>query len=263
MKRLLIALFIPATALVAQKDGVPTSGVDVLERMRAAYAGKWYHTLTFTQKTTMYDSTGKPSYQTWYESLRHTGKDGTQLRIDFGEPSAGRGVLYTADSLWIIRDGKLASQRGEGNEFLPLIEGVYVQPVEQTVRELKPAGIDMNKVHASAWQDRPVWVVGSAGPADSTSPQFWVDTDRKVVVRFILSFGAGQPPFDVHLDNYERTGDGWLATKIAMFQGGKPRQTEEYSDWKVSVELDPRLFDPATWTTARHWRSGAGSGPDE
>ena len=53
-----------------------------------------------------------------------------------------------------------------------------------------------------------------------------------------------QPPFDVHLGGYERVGNGaWLATKIEMFQNGVRRQTEEYSDWKVDVPVDPAMFD--------------------
>jgi hypothetical protein len=103
-----------------------------------------------------------------------------------------------------------------------------------------------------------VWVVGASSPSDTASPQFWIDANHNVVVRFILSFGEGQPPMDVHLEKYERVGDGWLATKIVMSQSGKPRQAEEYSEWKAGVDLDPALFDPATWTTAKHWRVKAG-----
>ena len=37
----------------------------VVEAMRAAYAGKWYHTLTFTQKTTRRGQDGADHEQTW------------------------------------------------------------------------------------------------------------------------------------------------------------------------------------------------------
>jgi hypothetical protein len=65
-----------------------------------------------------------PAVATWFESLRHTDAHGTQLRIDIGAPSLGNGMLYTADSAWVFRDGKLTTTRGQGNEFLPMIEGV-------------------------------------------------------------------------------------------------------------------------------------------
>jgi hypothetical protein len=232
----------------------PKTGADVLQRMHDAYAGKWYRTLTFVQQTTAYRG-AEPTVTTWYESLRHTDKHGTQLRIDVGDPAAGNGMLYTADSMWRVRDGKLASQSDMGNEFLPMIEGVYVQPVARTMEQIKGFGVDMSKVTTGKWQDRPVWIVGAASPSDTTSPQFWIDTQRKVVVRMLMNSGAtGSAVMDIHLEGYVPLAGGWLATKVAMSVGGKPRQIEEYSQWKAGIDLAPGLFDPATWSTAPHWR---------
>jgi hypothetical protein len=80
--------------IAAQRE--PANGVDVLTRMHDAYAGKWYHTLTFTQRTTQYRPNGTTNTSTWCESLRHTSANGVQLRIDIGAPSDGNGMLYTA-----------------------------------------------------------------------------------------------------------------------------------------------------------------------
>jgi hypothetical protein len=231
----------------------PKNGADVLQRMHDAYAGKWYSTLTFTQKTTQFPPDKEPVVSTWYESLRYVPSVGAQLRIDVGDPSAGNGVLYTADSSWRIRGGKPSAAQASGNEFLPMIEGVYMQPVEQTMRELKTTNIDMQKVTSGRWENRPVWIVGVSSPTDTTTPQFWIDTDRNVAVRMILSPAAGMPVLDIHLGNYVQVGGGWLATKVEMYSAGKPRQFEEYSEWKANVALPDALFDPATWTTAPHW----------
>jgi hypothetical protein len=103
-----------------------------------------------------------------------------------------------------------------------------------------------------------VWIVGASSAADTTSPQFWVDTDQKLLRRMMISGGPGQPPLDVHLAKYERVGNGaWLATKIEMFQGGVRRQAEEYSGWKVDVPVDAGLFDVTKWSTAPHWAKPA------
>ena len=220
--------------------------------MHAAYDGAWYHTLTFTQKTTIYRPNAEPTVETWYESLRHTPQAGVQLRIDRGAPALGNGLLFTADSTWVVRDGKLSATRPSGNEFLPLIEGVYVQPVATTVQQVQAMHVDLAKVRADRFAGRPVWIVGAAA-GDTTSPQFWVDTERNVLLRMLIAGPPGQPPMDVVLDGYERAGRGWLATKIRMTIGGTPRQTEEYSGWRTDVALDPALFSPTTWTTATHW----------
>jgi len=221
--------------------------------MHDAYAGKWYRTLIFTQRTTQRRKDGTDTVSTWYESLRQLDTPATQLRIDFGDPSAGNGVLYTADSAWVIRNGKVTATRDHGNEFLPLIEGVYMQPVSKTVEQLRQSEVDMSRVATAQWKGRPAWIVGVTSAADSTTPQFWIDTDRKIVVRMILSPSKPLPSMDIHLDDYVKVGGGWLATKIVMLIDGTPRQSEEYSKWKVDVPLDDALFQPATWTSATHW----------
>ena len=231
---------------------VPKSGAEVFQRMHDAYAGKWYTSLTFTQKTTQRRPNGTDTVSTWYESLRQNGNS-TQLRIDMGDLSAGNGVLYSADSTWIVRGGHLARAAAGGNEFLPLIEGVYFNPVAQTIRELDSTRIDMSRVTEGKYAGRRVWIVGSASPSDTTSPQLWVDVERNVAVRAILSPAPNLPVFDIHLDGYVPIDRAWLATKVTMTVAGVPRQTEEYSDWKVNANLPAGLFDIARWTTAPHW----------
>ncbi len=233
-------------------QSVPKTGAEVFQRMHDAYAGKWYRTLTFVQKTTQRRRDGTDSVSTWYESLRQVGSL-TQLRIDFGDLAAGNGVLYTADSSWRVRDGKLVSASADGNEFLPLIEGVYFNPVQQTIRELSSTKTDMSRVIEGSYQKRRVWIIGAASTADTASPQIWIDAERNVAVRAILSPPANAPALDIHLDGYVPIEATWLASKIAMMQSGVPRQTEEYRDWKVNVDLPASLFDVATWTSAPHW----------
>lgn len=247
-----------AQSLTAQgKGATPRTGADVLEAMRGAYQGKWYHTLTFRQKTTLRGQDGTEREQTWYETLTHTAA-GTKLRIDLGDLSAGNGIIFTPDSSYRVRGGQLAAANAQGNEFLPLIEGVYVQPVAKTVKELDQMKVDMSRVTTGTWEGKPVWIVGASSASDTTSPQFWVDTDRKLLVRMVLPTGEGQAPLDVHLGKYERVGNGaWLATKIEMFQNGVRRQAEEYFDWKVDVPVDAAMFDISKWSTAPHWAKSA------
>jgi hypothetical protein len=236
----------------SRAQAAPRTGTEVFERMRAAYAGKWYHTLTFVQKTTMHDKDGTTKHETWRESLRHSADGGTRLRIDFGDLAAGNGVIYTPDSMYAVRGGKVVAQRDHGNEFLPLIEGVYVQPAERTARELAGMKVDLGKVTSGTWQGRPAWIIGAA-PGDITVPQIWIDRDRLVLVRMLLRFAPAEPLMDVDLGSYVKAGGGWLATKVDMTVGGKPVQTEEYSDWKVGPDLPAALFEASQWSTAPHW----------
>lgn len=246
----LACIAVTAVPLVAQS----VTGTDVLERMRRKYDGKWYKTLTFMQKTTIAGRGLAPATeQTWYEALQFMPNTGAWLRIDQGDLAAGNGTMYTSDSSWNVRGGKAGPGNANGNPFIPLIENVYLQPVAATVKQLEPLKIDLSHVSEVTWRGRSTWAVGALSPTDSTSPQFWIDKDRLVVVRMMLVLVPNQPPYDIQLDGYVETGGGWLATKVVMLVNGTPRQTEEYYDWKTNVTLDPKLFDVNSWGTAKHW----------
>lgn len=247
-----LALFAGLSPAAAQK--APATGHDLLQTMRSAYGNHWFKSLIFTQATTRKDTTGKETVSTWYESLRYSEAHGTQLRIDIGEPTEGNGVIYSPDSLWGFRAGKQVAARAGGNLLLPLIEGVYVQPVDRTARELAPSGVDLTRAVVSGrWNGRPVWIAGATAPGDTASPQFWVDVETKAVVRGIFSPVSGAPVMDMRLDSLVQTGGGWLATRCEFWVAGKLVQAEDYHDWKTDVDLSPGLFDPATWSTAPHW----------
>lgn len=250
--------FSTLTLALALADSTPRTGRDVLRVMHDAYQGKWYRTLTFTQKTTVRRPDGKDTVTTWYESLRYSEPQGTVLRIDVGDPANGNGVLYTADTLIVMRGGKPATARSGGNALLPLIEGVYVQPVERTARELAATKVDLDRpIVNGSWEGRPVWIVGVSSAADTITPQFWVDVDRKVVVRAILIPAPTAPLMDMRLESVVPVGNGWLATRCEFYVAGVRQQAEEYQDWKADVQLAPGLFDVTTWTSAPHWAAGA------
>ena len=227
-----------------------TSGRDVLAAMQRAYNGKWYKTLTFVQRTTITRADGTQQVSTWYEALESPAR----LRIDFENPKAANGVLYTADSVYVVRGGNVTRKAADGNVFLPFVAGVYTQPFDTTLRQLAPYHFDLTLVRPDRWQNRAVYVVGARDSADLTSPQFWIDRDRLIALRIIVPLGsANAKPFDIHLDKYVPVAHGWLATRVAILSAGIARQTEEYSDWRGDVPLAHDLFVVEHWTTAPHW----------
>ena len=249
------SLALPALATLTLSGAAQSQvspGRAVLEKMHAAYAGTWYRSLTFVQKTTFYRPNQPERVQTWWESLRYTPQTGVQLRIDTGDLTSGNGTIATTDSTWIIRNGMLAQIRESGNEFLPWIEGVYVQPLDVTERQVRAMGVDLNKTRKASWRGRPVSIVGASAAEDTTHSQAWIDDERQVIVRMIVADSA-RPTLSVILDDYVRVGGGWLETKVDIYVDGVLRQREEYSDWSVDAPLSDALFDPAQWQTAPHW----------
>jgi hypothetical protein len=157
-----------------------------------------------------------------------------------------------------LRAGKVVRASAQGNPFLPFVVGVYTQPLDTTIAQLAPWKFDLSKVSRATFEGRPAFVVGADSGSDAT-PQFWVDTDRLILVRMIVPLGAAAP-YDIRLLNYLKLDDSWVATHISMLQDGKEVQAEDYTNSRVDTPLSPDLFDPAKWTTAQHWHTAPPAG---
>jgi hypothetical protein len=220
--------------------------------MRQAYLGKWFKTVTFVQQTIRKNpQTGVTDTTTWYEAL----KSPNRLRIDFGDPKVGNGVIYTADSVYLVRGGKLARSAASGNPFLPFVAGVYDQPLDTTLRQIQAYNFDLTKLYTTTWEGRSTYVAGAASFADTISPQFWIDKDRMIIVRMLLHFNPRAPNdvTDIRLEDYRPVAGGWLAVNVAMLEGGEVRQKEDYTDWKGNVDLPADFFVAEKWSEVPHW----------
>ena len=254
-----IAMLSLATVIEAQTtrrtpaDGAvavaPADGEALIRLMRARYSGKWYKTLTFVQKTTAYDAQGVPTVSTWYE----TSADPGLLRIDQGNPADGNGVLYTADSLFRMRAGKMVGASAGGNPVTTLVFDVYLDAPERSIARLKAAGFDLSKIRSALWDGNAVWIVG-AEAGDSVTPQFWVDKDRLMLVRQLSPARPGSPRIlDARVGDFRPAAKGWVGARFEFWIGGKLVQAEEYTDIHADVPVDRELFDVTKWTTAKHW----------
>ena len=218
--------------------------------MRAAYVGKWFKTVTFVQQTTQ-TRKGVTDTSTWYEAL----KSPDRLRIDFGDPKDGNGVLYTADSLYVVRGAKVTRSVATGNPFLPFVAGVYDQPIETTLRQISAYKFDLSRLYTTTWEGRPTYVAGSQSASDATSPQFWIDRERLIVVRMIVPLNPATPAdvADIRLEDYKPVAGGWLAVRVEIMHGGQVIQKEQYSDWRGNVALPGEFFVAEKWSDVPHW----------
>jgi hypothetical protein len=218
----------------------------VLQKMHDAYAGKWFKTLTFVQKTTIMAADGSERIETWFESYKTPGR----LRIDTAPLKDFNGSLQLPDKVIVFRNGR-ANPRTGGNPFLPFVGDLYAQPVDATIAQLAAEHYDLSKTHTLDVAKRRTIVVGASSADDLTSSQFWVDAERLIVTRIIIS--TPTVPLDIAMERYVSSGGGWVATRVTMRREGKIRQIEEYTDVKTNVALDDALFDPEQWSTAPHW----------
>ncbi len=221
------------------------SGEAVVRAMHDRYAGKWYRTLTFTQKTTVALQSGNEIVQTWYEAGMLPGR----LRIDFDLKSK-TGSLFVRDSVYNFTNGKLASADTGTNPLLLLGFDVYAQPANRTISTLRRLGFDLTDFHEGTWQGKPVYIVGAAR-GDTVSKQFWVDRDRLLFLRLIERSRQGRS--DVRFNQYVESGGGWVAVEVVQLVNGRRRLLEEYTDVRTNVALSDALFDARQWSSAPHW----------
>jgi hypothetical protein len=225
------------------------NGAQVAAAMRDRYAGKWYGTLTFRQKTSRLLPNGTWNVQTWYEAIRVPGA----LRIDFDPVSGGNGVLYARDSQYVASNGRIIRAEPGINDLLLLGFDVYANAPARTVALLRKQGFDLSRVHIDSFAGRPMIVVG-AHAGDSHRKQLWVDAERLYFVRLLEPMPRDSTKTqDIRFLNYERRGDAWVAPRVELYNDGKLVFYEDYSDVRVDVPLDDSLFDPARWKTAKHW----------
>jgi hypothetical protein len=240
-------------------DGIPVparadeivSAHQLLAAMKDRYAGRWYRSIVFTQRSTFLRPDGTPSrVETWYEAGAIPGR----LRIDMGDLSRGNGVLYRGDSVYQVQGGRVTHRTTGRNLLTSLAFDAYVRPVDSTLALLRAEGIDVGVLHRDSLDGRAVYVVG-AGPRDSTTSQFWVDAERLVLVRFIQTDPQRRRTQDIRFERFVRHGGGWVAEHVRFLANGAPVLRQEYVMVRVDVVLDSALFIPERWSTAAHWHS--------
>jgi hypothetical protein len=234
---ILLMLVVPALAADIK------NGEDLIAAMHKRYAGKWYKTLTFVQKTTNYKPDGTSTVATWYEAMSLPGS----LRIDIDPAEKGNGILFTGGKVHSFRDGKLAGGRPFVHPLMVLGFDVYGQPVAATIEQVKGIGIDLSTMHEEKWQGRDVYVVG-AKQGDLSVPQVWVDKKNLYFVRLIELVGKDKKNVqEVQFNKYQKVKGGWVAPEVIFNVDGKRTVLEEYTDIQADVELSADLWNPEKW----------------
>ncbi len=241
--RLVYSLVLAFVSLTSLAQTI-TTPAQLIAAMHDRYAFKWYHTLSFEQKSVTHKPDGTDTVELWHEKLMLPGR----LRIDIGEPSEGNGMLFVNNHLYIYKDSKLATERDFVHPLLVLGFDVYRQPVDATMQQLKGLNIDMSLMHEDTFDGRKAYVVG-AKPGDLQSMQFWIDKERLYFVRMLRpsekQAGALQ---DIRFGDYKQVeGGGWLAEHVSIVADGKVVFEEIYSDIKINPALSADLFDPAKY----------------
>jgi len=244
--KLASALLVPMLLAAATCSAAQVhSGEALLRAMHDRYAGSWYKSVTFTQKSTTYNPDGTTKVETWYEALLLPGK----LRIDIGSAKDGNGYLLVDGNVTVFKEGQVKFTRAQQNMLLVLGFDVYGQSPETTLAICNGEGFDAAKFHEDTWEGKPVYVFG-AGKGDLKSKQFWVEKERLLFVRLIEpNPGDANKTQDVRFADYRPLGQGWIAALVEVYDDGQKVFSEEYSNIKKDAKLDAAIFDVKQYTT--------------
>ncbi len=226
-----------------------TTTEQLVQALQKKYAKSWYQTATFVQKTTNIDKDGNRKVETWYEALAVPGS----LRIDFTPVKDGNGILFTNGQIYVFKGGKVDTNRPYVHPLMILGFDMYRLPQADVIEKLRGLKFDLSIFREDTWQGRPVYVVG-AKSGDLHSPQFWIDRKNLYFVRMLRPAGKdGAQTQETQFNKYQKLGGGWMSPEVIFMVDGKIVTTEEYSEMRANVPLDPKLFDPQSFATV-HWR---------
>ncbi len=202
--------------------------------MHDRYAGKWYHSFTFTQTTQQYRNDTLRATQTWHEFIRLPDR----FRMDFGPADSGNAVIFRGDSAYRFRNFQLKATTINNNEGLIfLLGGIYFYPLDQSCRILNDSlHYDLTQAREDNWKGRPVYVIGKEG-----ANQLWIDQQNLCLVRMIKP----DDKMDARFEDWQPAAGGFCENKCEFYIDGKLIQTEIYHDVKTNIDLDDRIFDPS------------------
>lgn len=209
------------------------------------FYGQWPKTITFVQKTAMYRADTVFRTQTWYEA----GIFPNLFRIDLGDIKDGNAIIYRGDSTYNIRKFLKLKPMVDQNILVYLLGGMYFETLDQVTQKLTAQGFDVSKAHKSKWKGRDIDIIGTA-TADTTVSQLWYDAKNHYLVRMIQQKPKSR--LECQFENHQQIGKMWHETNVKIYVQNKLVQTEEYSDFKTNVALNPDFFNPdkfGSW----HW----------
>lgn len=216
-----------------------------LAQIHKKYYGQFPKTISFTQKTTMYRADTIFRTQTWYEA----GLFPNLFRIDLGDPKEGNSIIYRGDSTYNFRKSVKMKPTVNPNILVYLLGGMYFETQNEVAQKLAKEGFDLGKSYKTLWKGKPVDIFG-VDHADSTKSQLWFDSTNQYLVRMIQQKEKSR--LECQFENHQKMGKVWHETHVKIYSDNKLVQTEDYSNFKGDIELDPNFFNPDKYGTW-HW----------
>ena len=156
MEDMITIALLAAHLLIGPRIQAPETVEGVVKAMIERYVGMWYRDITFVQTTSYYDADERVTRsEQWYESISLPGK----LRIDVAPVREGRVLIFKDEVFHQFEGGVLRGSNPQVHPLLLMGFDAYFMTVEDVLTKLDGLGVDLDKMHESMWQGRPVYAV--------------------------------------------------------------------------------------------------------
>jgi len=236
----------PPAAPPAPAAPVINDGQSLVAAMRQKYGTQWYRTLSFTQNNTLFSTRGGQTTSQWRQQISVPGK----LRIDYLPLSQRSGVLFDGARVHTFDNGRAIDAQPGVNAALLVTADVYALAPDRATKLLDSLGFDLTKLRRDTWEGQPAFVVGAAA-GDSTTSQFWIDSDRLVALRVVQKERRGTRDIvtDVRLGKFAELAGIPIATEVLQYRDGRLVFREQRVDIRVNDPIAESVFDPTKWST--------------
>ena len=233
----------PAPAAVPAAP-VIKDGQSLVAAMRQKYGTQWFKTLAFTQNNTLYSQRGGQTTSQWRQQISVPGK----LRIDYLPLTQRSGVLFDGSRVHTFDNGRAIDAQPGVNAALLISADLYVLPLERSTKLLDSLGFDLTKLRRDTWEGQPAFVVGAAA-GDSTTSQFWIDSDRLAALRMVQKERRGTRDIvtDIRFGKFAEFGGIPIATEVLQYRDGRLVFREQRVDIRVNDPIPDATFDAEKW----------------
>ena len=215
--------------------------------MHERYHNNCNKNITFIQKNIEYKENGQKEVSVMYEAHHYPG----HYRIDYGYVPNKDGYIFSNDSLYHFKDGKLVDTHSGEHDIILLTGDIFYIKPEKTIDKLQQSGFNTAYFRTDTLEGKKVYVVGSAHKKDTLSTQFWIDMENLYLVRHIKRNEAGTVE-DSRFVEHEKVGDSWVEDRVIIYAHGRKIREEIYTEVKPNNTLEPDLFNPKYWGKL-HW----------
>jgi len=113
------------------------------------------------------------------------------------------GVVYTADSVYVVRGGKVPAVRRKETRFSPSSRGCTISRSRPRCGRLRRTAFNLTRLYTRDWQGRRRTSRRPIGGRHDIA-QFWIDKQRLIVVRMLLHLNPRRRTrwADIRLEDY-------------------------------------------------------------